>query len=96
MRVAKEYGSTLGYSIKSEEIVKNNKLGENEQELTLEEIFEKYIQEGLSDSLPVEFGTMELIPEAVVRDHTWRDKRIEEEIERHKEKMEKLGFKFVV
>ena len=96
MRIAREFGSSLGPSITREEIIRNNQLGENQQELNLDQILEKYMKEGLSDNLLVEFGTLEYAPEVAVAARSYQEERVKKEIERHKEKMERLGFKFVV
>jgi len=94
MRVAMQYGSSLGPSIRPEEILEGNHLGDNGEELGLAALFAQYVQDGLPDDLPMRFETLEMTKEAAERFDAWSHRMTNSELERHKRAMEDHGFPF--
>jgi len=93
MILAQEYGTSLGPTIQPENLVTGNTLGENGAELSLNEIFEKFIMVGLPD-LPVTYGTIEMTREASSRFRKHASELTLKKVKEHKQRMAKLGFPF--
>lgn len=102
MRLARDYGTSLGPTVTAAEVVAGNRLGEQGEELGLDEIFARFRMEGLPADLPARFATITGVPsvdeaELAARDAEWRAFAGEmtlRELARHKERMAKRGFPF--
>ena len=98
MHLAKEYGSNLGPTVTPQEIIKGNALGDNGEELDLDQILEKFALQGMDPETDSHFGVikMERLPteEEVKRGNEWRRQMFEKSIERQKRTCEEAGFPF--
>lgn len=98
MQLAKEYGSNLGPTVTPQEIIKGNTLGDNGEELDLDQILEKFALEGMDPQTDSHFGVIQMerppTEEEVMRQNEWTRQMIEKSIERQKRICAEAGFPF--
>lgn len=98
MRLAKQYGTDLGPSVTPQDVVKNNRLGDNGETLNLDQILEKFSLKGMDPETESHFGVIKmdrpLTKDEIVHHNKWRESLIQEKIKEHKESCRKAGFPF--
>jgi len=105
MRIAEEYGTIPGPTVRIEGLVAGNRLGDDGSELSIDEILEKFVLDGLSVNLPMKFYTLEsktpwseeeikVIEERQRKRREWQEERLSQITQEHKQKMMELGFPF--
>lgn len=98
MKLAKEYGTDFGSTVSPQELVKGNKLGDNGEELDLDQILEKFALPGMDSQVESHFGVIKmeksLTEEEIEQEDEWWRKMIQESIEKHKQRCKESGFPF--
>jgi len=81
-----------------QEIIKGNTLGDNGEELELDQILEKFALQGMDPETDSHFGFITMArpstEEELQRKNEWIQERFEESIERQKRICEEAGFPF--
>lgn len=98
MRLAKQYGTDLGPTVTPQDVVKGNKLGDNGEELNLDQILEKFALKGMDPETESHFGVIKMdrpsTKDEIRKHNKWRENLIQEKIKKHKEVCKKAGFPF--
>jgi hypothetical protein len=98
MRLAKQYGTDLGPSVTPQDVVKSNKLGDHGEELTLNQILEKFVLKGMDPETESHFGVIEMdrpLAKNEIRKHNkWQESLVQKKIKEHKKACSKAGFPF--
>lgn len=98
MHLAKKYGSNLGPTVTPQEIIKGNTLGDNGEELDLDQILEKFALQGMDPETDSHFGVIQMerspTEEEINRANEWRNEIFEKKIEKQKRICAEAGFPF--